>query len=105
MPAPDRAEKLFEYNFKIIYQSEVKNAKIDVFIYTIDNSLIIFKNNRFKYQYQIILTFFRLKIHNLKVDEKVFIYKSIQIVNKVDEKFKCFHRVICKKRNFSIEYN
>ena len=26
------AEKLSEYNFKIMYQSEIKNAKVDVFI-------------------------------------------------------------------------
>ena len=93
-------EKLSEYNFKIMYQSEIKNAKIDTFIYKVDDSLITADDDKFKYQYQTILTFFRLKIHSMKVDGKVFIYERIQTVNKVDEKCECFRRAIREKKKF-----
>ena len=36
-------EKLSEYNFKIMYQSEIKNAKIDVFIYKVDDCKVIMR--------------------------------------------------------------
>ena len=94
------AEKLFEYNFKIIYQSEIKNAKTDAFIRKIDDFLITADDDRLKYQHQIILTSFRLKIHSMKADEKAFIYKRIQIINRVDEKCECFRRAIREKKKF-----
>ena len=93
-------EKLSEYNFKIMYQSEIKNAKIDVFIRRVDDSSITADDDRFKYQHQTILTSFRLKIHSMKVDEKTFIYERIQTVNKVDEKCECFRRAIREKKKF-----
>ena len=82
-------KKLSEYNFKIMYQSEIKNAKIDVLIYKVNDFLITVDNDKFKYQHQTILISFRLKIHNMKVDEKVSIYERIQTANKVDEKCEC----------------
>ena len=94
------AEKLSEYNFKIMYQSGIKNAKIDVFICRADDSFIIAENDRLRYQHQTILTSFRLKIHSMKVDEKAFIYKRIQAVNRADEKCECFRRAIRKKKKF-----
>ena len=93
-------EKLSEYNFKIMYQSEIKNVKIDAFIHKVDDSLITVDDDRFKYQHQIILTSFRLKIHRMKADEKAFIYERIQTINKVDEKCKCFCRAIREKKKF-----
>ena len=33
----------------------------------------------------------------MKTDEKSFIYKRIQAINKVNEKCKCFPRIIRKK--------
>ena len=95
-------EKLSEYNFKIIYQSEIKNIKTDAFIYKIDDFSIIADDDKFKYQHQIILTSFRLKIHNMKAVEKVFIYERIQTINKVDEKCECFRRTIREKKKFFI---
>ena len=94
------AEKLSEYNFKIIYQSEIKNVKINVFIRKVDNFFIIADDDKFKYQHQIILISFRLKIHSMKVDEKTFIYERIQTVNRVDEKCECFRRAIREKKKF-----
>ena len=32
-----------------MYQSEIKNAKIDIFIYKTDNLFIIIENDKFKY--------------------------------------------------------
>ena len=87
------AEKLFEYNFKIMYQSETKNVKINIFIYKIDD-------DKLRYQHQTILTSFRLKIHNMKADEKTFIYERIQTINRVDEKCECFRRAIREKKKF-----
>ena len=89
-----------EYNFKIIYQSETKNAKTDAFIDRIDDFFTTAENDKFKYQYQTILICFRLKIFNMNADEKVFIYERIQTINKVDKKCKYFRRVIYEKRKF-----
>ena len=70
-------KKLSEYNFKIMYQSKIKNTKIDVLTRKVDDFLIIVDDDRLKYQHQIILTPFRLKIHSMKVDGKAFIYERI----------------------------
>ena len=83
-----------------MYQSGIKNAKTDVFIRKADDFFITADDDRLKYQHQTILTSFRLKIHSMKVDEKIFIYKHIQTVNKVDEKCKCFRRAIREKKKF-----
>ena len=94
------AEKLFEYNFKIMYQSEIKNVKTDALIYKVDNFFITADDDRLKYQHQIILTSFRLKIHSMKADGKAFIYERIQTVNRIDEKCECFCRAIREKKKF-----
>ena len=83
-----------------MYQSEIKNAKTNVFIYEVDDFFITADDDRLKYQHQIILTSFRLKIHSMKADEKVFIYERIQTINKVDEKCECFRRAIREKKKF-----
>ena len=83
-----------------MYQLEIKNAKINTSIRKIDSFFIIVDDDRLRYQDQIILTFFKLKIHNMKAVEKTFIYERIQTINKVDEKCKCFRRAICEKKKF-----
>ena len=83
-----------------MYQSEIKNAKIDVFTRKADDFLIITDDDRLKYQHQTILTPFRLKIHSMKADEKTLIYERIQTINKVDEKCECFRRAIREKKKF-----
>ena len=94
------AEKLSEYNFKIIYQSEIKNVKINIFIRKVDDSLITADDDKLKYQHQIILILFRLKIHSMKADKKTFIYERIQAINKADEECECFRRAIREKKKF-----
>ena len=81
-----------------MYQSEIKNAKINVFIYKVDDFFITADDDKLKYQHQTILTSFRLKIHSMKADEEVFIYERIQTVNRVDEKCECFRRTIREKK-------
>ena len=83
-----------------MYQSEIKNAKINVFIRKIDDFFITADDDKFKYQHQTILTSFRLKIHSMKADGKTFIYERIQTINKVDEKCECFRRAIREKKKF-----
>ena len=83
-----------------MYQSEIKNGKINVFIRKIDDFFITAEDDKFKYQHQIILTFFRLNIHSMKADEKTFIYERIQSINKVNEKCEYFRRIIYKKKKF-----
>ena len=83
-----------------MYQSEIKNAKIDAFTYKVDDSLITADDDRLKYQHQTILISFRLKIHSMKADEKTFIYERIQAANRIDEKCECFRRVIREKKKF-----
>ena len=60
-----------------MYQSRIKNVKIDIFIRKIDDFLIIVENDRLRYQQQTISTSFRLKIYSMQIDEKVFIYERI----------------------------
>ena len=67
---------------------------MNIFIYKIDDFFITAENDKFRYQYQIILISFSLKIHNIKINKKVFISERIQTVNKVDEKCKYFRQVI-----------
>ena len=84
-----------------MYQSKIKNAKVDVFICKVNDFLITAENDKLKYQHQTILILFRLNtIHSMKTDEKAFIYERIQSVNKIDEKCECFRRVICEKKKF-----
>ena len=83
-----------------MYQSRIKNVKTDVFICKIDDFLITADDDKLKYQHQIILTSFRLKIHSIKADEKAFIYKRIQTINKIDEECECFRRAIREKKKF-----
>ena len=83
-----------------MYQLKIKNAKINAFICEVDNFLITAENDKLKYQYQIISTFFKLNIYNIKVDEEAFIYKYIQSINKINEKCECFRKIIRKKRKF-----
>ena len=83
-----------------MYQSKIKNAKADAFIRKVDDFLIITDDDRLKYQHQIILTSFKLKIHSMKADKEIFISERIQTVNKVDEKCECFRRTIREKKKF-----
>ena len=87
-----------EFNFKIIYQIDTKNVKIDVLTRK-SNDKSQNNDDRLSYQHRILLTFEKLKIYIFKLDSKVSIYNRILIVNKNDEKYAVIRRLITKKRS------
>ena len=78
-------EKLSEYNFKIHYQSRIKNVKIDILIKKSDDVFFDLNNARLKYQYQIILILDWLQINSLKLNVSTLIHDRILNVNRNDE--------------------
>ena len=89
---------LFEFNFKIMYQTKSWNVKTNSLTRL---SKFTFKNEidvRNKYQHQIILIFDRLKIQTMKLKKKFFIYDRILKANKIDETCFKYRRVIIRDR-------
>ncbi len=64
------AEKLFEYNFKIIYQSEKQNLKADMLIRMSDVKSIEANNNRKLYQHQMLLSKDKFELQSIKADQE-----------------------------------
>ncbi|SLM34160.1 gag polymerase env [Lasallia pustulata] len=62
------AEKLSEYNFKIMYQTGAKNVKADALTRKLRDKQINEEDDRLKYQHQTILTPDRLEISVLEPD-------------------------------------
>ncbi len=64
------AEKLFEYNFKIIYQSEKQNLKVDVLI-RMSNVKLIEANDDWKlYQHQMLLSESKFELQSIEADQE-----------------------------------
>ncbi len=64
------AEKLSEYNFKIIYQSEKQNLKVNALIRMSDVKSIKANNDWKLYQYQMLLSESKFKLQSIEVDQK-----------------------------------
>ena len=64
------AEKLSEYNFKIIYQSKKQNLKVDVLIRMSNAKSVEANNNRKLYQHQILLSEDKIELQSIKVDQE-----------------------------------
>ncbi len=64
------AEKLFEYNFKIIYQSEKQNLKADVLIKMSDVKLIEANDDRKLYQHQMLLSEDKFELQSIEADQE-----------------------------------
>ncbi len=64
------AEKLSEYNFKIIYQSKKQNLKVDVLIRMSNAKSVEANNNRKLYQHQILLSEDKFELQSIKVDQE-----------------------------------
>ncbi len=64
------AEKLFKYNFKIIYQSEKQNLKADVLIRMSDVKSVEANDDRKLYQHQMILSEGKFELQSIKVDQE-----------------------------------
>ncbi len=64
------AEKLFKYNFKIIYQSEKQNLKADVLIRISDVKSIEANDDWKLYQHQMLLSEDKFKLQSTKADQE-----------------------------------
>ncbi len=64
------AEKLSEYNFKIIYQSKKQNLKVDVLIRMSDVKSVEANDDQKLYQHQMLLLEDRFKLQSIEVDQK-----------------------------------
>ncbi len=64
------AEKLSEYNFKIIYQSEKQNLKVDVLIRMSDVKSIEANDDWKLYQHQMLLSESKFKLQSIKADQE-----------------------------------
>ncbi len=63
------AEKLFEYNFKIIYQSEKQNLKADVLIRMSDIKSVESNNDWKLYQHQMLLSASTFELQSIEDDQ------------------------------------
>ncbi len=64
------AEKLFEYNFKIIYQSRKQNLKVDVLIRMSDVKSVEANDDQKLYQHQMLLSEDRFELQSIKADQE-----------------------------------
>jgi len=64
------AEKLSEYNFKIIYQSEKQNLKVNALIRMSDVKSIEANNNWKLYQHQMLLSESKFELQSIKADQE-----------------------------------
>jgi len=62
------AEKLFEYNFKIIYQSEKQNLKADALIRMSDIKSVESNDDQKLYQHQMLLSVSTFKLQSIEDD-------------------------------------
>ncbi len=63
------AEKLFEYNFKIIYQSEKQNLKVDALIRMSDVKFVESNDDQKLYQHQMLLSASTFKLQSIEDDQ------------------------------------
>ncbi len=64
------AEKLSEYNFKIIYQSRKQNLKVDALIRMSDVKSVEVNDDRKLYQHQMLLSEGRFELQSIKADQE-----------------------------------
>ncbi len=78
-------QKLTDFNFKIMYQSDKQNIKIDALTRWADFMLRNFNDERVRYQWITILTLNRMKIADLEKNVSESIYKQVLDVNEIDK--------------------
>ncbi len=78
-------QKLADFNFKIMYQSDKQNIKIDALTRRADFVLRDFDDERIRYQWITILTSNRMKIADLEKNVSESIYKQVLDANEIDE--------------------
>ncbi len=78
-------QKLTDFNFRIMYQSDKQNIKINALIHQADVVLRDSEDERIRYQWITILTSNWMKIADLKKNISESIYKQILEINEIDE--------------------
>ncbi len=78
-------QKLADFNFKIMYQSDKQNIKINALTHQVNVVLRSFKNERIRYQRITILTLNWMKIADLEKNISESIYKQIFKTNEIDK--------------------
>ncbi len=78
-------QKLADFNFKIMYQSDKQNIKIDALTCWADFMSRDLNDERIQYQRTTILTSDWMKIADLKKNNHQSIYKQILEINEIDE--------------------
>ncbi len=81
------AEKLFEYNFKIIYQSRKQNLKVDTLIRMSDVKSVEANDDRKLYQHQMLLSKGKFELQSIEVDQDLTqIWNKNQTLTKIRSK-------------------
>ncbi len=78
-------QKLADFNFKIMYQSDKQNIKINALTRQADFVLRDFDDERVCYQWITILTLNQMKIADLKKNISESIYKQVLDANEINE--------------------
>ncbi len=89
-------QKFADFNFRIMYQSDKQNIKIDALTHQADVVLRDSENERIHYQWIIILTLNWMKIADLKKNINESIYKQILEINEIDENCMLLREAIAK---------
>ncbi len=96
------AEKLSEYNFKIIYQSRKQNLKVDVLIRMSDIKSVEANNDHKLYQHQMLLSEDRFELQLIEDDQKAD-QDLTQILLRSDSEFDSDSKLESKVNQNSIE--
>jgi len=78
-------QKLVDFNFRIMYQFDKQNIKINALTHQANVMLKDLKDERIRYQWITILTLNWMKIADLKKNINESIYKQILKTNEIDE--------------------
>ncbi len=89
-------QKLADFNFKIMYQSDKQNIKINALTRWADFMSRNFDDERVWYQKTTILTLNWMKIADLKKNNDQSIYKQVLEINEIDENCTLFREAIAK---------
>ncbi len=91
-------QKLANFNFRIMYQSDKQNIKIDALTRWVDVVLRDSEDERVRYQWITILTSNWMKIADLKKNINESIYKQILETNEIDENCTLLREAIARDK-------
>ena len=91
-------QKLADFNFRIMYQSDKQNIKINALTRWVNVMLKDSEDERVHYQWITILTLNWMKIADLKKNISESIYKQILETNKIDENCTLLREAIARDK-------